>query len=294
MKRIVNIAVFMISVMVLASCNQKKLENQQSQIDSLRLANEALIQQNTEKEANLTEFFETMAQIRSNLDEIKARQNIISNQTGGTEQVTADMRQNINNDLTAIGKLMDDNRRRINSLNRQLRESNVKVGELEKIVASLTLEVEARNVEIAQLRENMNQLNIHNQALTEAIEKLDRENREQMGLIADKTEQLNTAYFTYGTRRQLLDQEIIVRQGGVLGLGRTTAVNSNASKDLFTRIDVTQVETFDIPSDKLQIVSTHPTGSYQINPIDDQSSQIVVTDRTQFWSNTRYLVVNIE
>ncbi len=289
------ISVFVISGLIMISCNQGKLEEQQQRISQLEQENETLRLETIDKESSLNEFFATMAQIKSNLNEIKVRQNLITEETRDRENLNQDVKSQIENDLKVISKLMDDNRARIASLNRQLRQSNVKIGEFEKLVASLTAEVSQRNSEISLLRDNMNRLNISNEQLTASIEKLEQENADIQMLVEQKTEQLNTAWYVFGTQRQLRDQQIIDRTGGLLGIGKTTVVNSNASKDYFTRVDITRTNKFTVPGKKASLLSLHPQDSYKLEmAADEESSTIIIENPEKFWSNTRYLIVSVE
>jgi myosin heavy subunit len=294
MNRILKFFVILMVGVVMVSCNQKQLQQQQDEIALLSNENETLRQQALETETNLNEFFESMAQIRDNLNEIKVRQNLITEEARDKDQLGQDVRQQINEDLAMISQLMDDNRRRMASLNRQLRDSNLKIEEFEKLFANLNIEIEERNLEIAALRDNMSQMNIHNEALAETIDMLEKDSSEKQSVIEEKTEQLNTAYFVYGTRRELRDQEIINREGGILGIGRTTVVNSNLKRDYFTRVDITELETIEVPGKKLNLVSVHPDDSYSVEITDEQISHIVIEDPDKFWSNTRYLVVSLD
>lgn len=284
----------LIALFVMASCNQQQLESQQEEITQLTEENEILRKNEAEKEAHLNEFFETMSHIRDNLNEIKMRQNLISEETRDRDQIGPDARQQIEDDLKLISDLMEDNRKRLATLNRQIRESNVKINEFETLVASLTSEIEEKNVEISQLRDSMNELNIYNTELTATIDKLEEENIEKLQVIEEKTEQLNTAYYVFGTRKELQDQEIIDRQGGILGIGRTSVVSSDVNAEYFTRVNILQVEKVLIPASSLKLVSTHPKDSYFVETTEDEETQIVIEDPEKFWSNTRYLVVSID
>lgn len=292
MKNVMKYAGMILAVLLMASCNQKQLEQE---IATLQQENEELRQQAIEKDNSLGEFFESMAQIRDNLNEIKVRQNLIAAETRDRDGVGQDVRQQIDSDLNMISELMEDNRRRIARLNRQVRESNVKIEEFEVLVASLNNEIEDRNVEISVLRDNLSQLNIHNEALASTIEQLETENVYRQNVIDEKVHQLNTAYFVYGTRRQLQEQEIIDRQGGILGLGRTTVVNPGASREYFTRVDITQLDKVQIPASKLKLVSVHPADSYMVEVDEEEKvAEIVIENPEKFWSNTRYLIVSID
>ena len=284
----------LIALFVMASCNQQQLESQKEEITQLTEENEMLRKNEAEKEAHLNEFFETMSHIRDNLNEIKMRQNLISEETRDRDQIGPDARQQIEDDLKLISDLMEDNRKRLAALNRQIRESNVKINEFETLVASLTSEIEEKNVEISQLRDSMNELNIYNAELTATIDKLEEENIEKLQVIEEKIEQLNTAYYVFGTRKELQEQEIIDRQGGILGIGRTSVVSSDVNAEYFTKVNISQVDKVMVPASSLKLVSTHPKDSYFVETTEDEGTQIVIENPEKFWSNTRYLVVSID
>jgi hypothetical protein len=294
MRNFVKISVFVLAGLFLASCNQNKLEYQQERITALEQENDSLRQQALEKEATVNDFFESMAQIRENLNEIKVRQNMISEETKDKENIGQDVRSQIESDLAAINDLMEDNRKRLTNLNRQLRNSNVKIEEFEGLVTTLNDEIAVRNQEITQLRDDMNNLNISNEELAATINELEMESSERLNVIEEKTSQLNTAYYVYGTSKELREQEIIDRRGGLLGLGRTTVVNDNISKDYFTRLDITDAEKVIIPGKNLDLLSLHPEGSYKVDIDDENISTIIIEDPDKFWSTTRYLVVSID
>lgn len=293
MKQYLKFFALFLAVFVLASCNQQEKQLQE-EVATLAEENELLRQEALEKETSINNFFESMAQIRDNLNEIKVKQNLITEETRGQDQVGQDVRKQIESDLEAISKLMEDNQRRLAELNRQLRNSNVKITEFETMVASLTSEIEEKNIEISTLRDNMNELNISNIALAETIETLEEEKMENLQIIEEKTEQLNTAYFTYGTRDELEDKVIIEKSGGVLGIGRTFLVNSEINPEFYTRLNITQVDKLQVPGKNPRLISQHPDGSYSVEMIDEEGSQIIIEDPAQFWSTTRYLVVSID
>ncbi len=294
MKSYFKITVFVLAGLFMASCNQQQLEQQNQEITQLTEENEKLRQQAEDQTSSLNEFFETMAQIRENLNEIKVRQNLISEGTRDKDNIGEDMRAQIETDLEAISNLMEDNRRRLASLNRQVKESNVKIVEFENIVAELSVEIEQRNMELGALRDNMNQLNISNEALASTIEQLEEDRSEKQQVIEEKTELLNTAYYVIGTRQELREQEIIDRRGGLLGLGRTTVVKSNLKKDHFNKLDISQIEQVYVPGKNPNLLSLHPENSYVVETNEEGASMIFIENPAEFWSTTRYLIVSIE
>ncbi len=293
MREFLKITVFVLAGFVMVSCNQKKLEMQEEQITTLEQENQMLREEALEKEVTVNEFFESLAQIRGNLNEIKVRQNLISEETKDKENIGQDVRTQIESDLAAINDLMEDNRKRLASLNSQLRNSNVKIEEFEGMVSSLSTDIENKDSEITQLREEMHNLNLSNESLTATIDELEVVNTQNLSELEQKTEQLNTAYYVVGTNKELRDQEIIDRTGGLLGLGRTTVVKSNVDKESFTRVDITEMEEVNVPGNKANLLSLHPEGSYIVENGDD-TTRIIIEDPAKFWSNTRYLIVSVE
>jgi len=61
--------------------------------------------------------------------------------------------------------------------------------------------------------------------------------------------------------------------------------------DNFTKIDYTQISTIPVNSKKVELVTTHPDGSYKIEKNNDLVSDILITDPEKFWSASKYLVV---
>ncbi len=295
MKNYIKISVIVLAGLFMASCNQKQLEQQEQQISQLSEENEKLKEQTEEQSSSLNEFFESMAQIRENLNDIKVKQNLISEETRDKENIGEDMRAQIEQDLETISSLMDDNRKRLASLNRQVRNSDVKIEEFENIVASLSEEIEQRNMEISTLRDNMHQLNISNEALAANIEELEEDRNEKQQVIEEKTELLNTAYYVFGTKKELHDQEIIDRKGGLLGLGKTTVVQSDLPKDYFKKVDISQMEQVQVPGKIASLLSLHPAGSYLVETDEEEETSMILIEKPdEFWSNTRYLIVSIE
>ncbi len=293
MREFLKISVFVMAGFVMVSCNQKQLEMQEEQIATLEQENQMLREEAQEKEATVNEFFESLTQIRENLNEIKVRQNLISEETRDKDNIGQDVKTQIESDLAAINDLMEDNRKRLAALNRQLRNSNVKIEEFEGMVASLSSDIQTKDSEINQLREDMHNLNLSNESLAATIDELEEENTQKLNELEQKTEQLNTAYYVIGTRKELKNQDIIDRTGGLLGLGRTTVVKSNVDTASFTRVDITEMEEVNVPGKRANLLSLHPEGSYVVENSED-STRIIIENPAQFWSNTRYLIVSVE
>ena len=128
---------------------------------------------------------------------------------------------------------MAKNKNRIGSLTKKLKESNLKIEGLEKMIENLQTSLNQKDTEIADLKSKMEGLNIELSNLNTNYQAVEAES-------AGKTEMLNTAYYAIGTSKELKDKKVISREGGFVGLGKTTTVSSDFNKEYFTKIDIEQ------------------------------------------------------
>ncbi|MGZ4038226.1 MAG: hypothetical protein ACXVPQ_10395, partial [Bacteroidia bacterium] len=85
--------------------------------------------------------------------------------------------------------------------------------------------------------------------------------------------------------------KIIDKTGGLLGIGKTSRLNSEIDPGNFTKIDYTKVQSIPINSRKAKLVTTHPSDSYTWNKENDQITALTITQPEKFWSASKYLVV---
>ncbi|HCT70119.1 MAG TPA: hypothetical protein DF409_02750, partial [Bacteroidales bacterium] len=64
--------------------------------------------------------------------------------------------------------------------------------------------------------------------------------------ISEQTEELNTAYYVIGTKKELRDQNIITMEGGFAGIGRNKKMKEDFNQDYFTRVDITQLKSIPV------------------------------------------------
>ncbi len=104
-----------------------------------------------------------------NLARIKSRENLI---TVSEEEGTRRPVEEINNDIDAIGRLLAENREKINSLRHtaaQLRKANLRIEGLEKMIADLNGQLAERQSEIEQLRDELSPSDTRVAELTETV-----------------------------------------------------------------------------------------------------------------------------
>ena len=276
--------VLLISQFAFVSCgnNEEKVGNPEA--DSLKAVTGELTGKLNEKEAALQEFILSFNEIQENLNAIKDKEKIVVNASAGGDVKRKE--DQIKEDIQAIYDLMAKNKNRIGSLTKKLKDSNLKIEGMEKMIENLQNSINQKDVEIADLKTRIEGLNIELSNLNTNYKVVEAESTE-------KTEVINTAYYAIGTSKELIEKKVISKEGGFIGIGKSAKVVADFNKEYFTKINVEQTTSINIGSKKAKLLSTHPSASYKLvgqKPVE----KIEITNAKEFWSVSKYLVIVIE
>ena len=264
----------------LASCVSKgtvvRVEDQRDSLVSVVSAKDSLI----------NAVFEDINAISENLVLIKTRENLIS-VAGGSEGGRRPVEE-INNDIAAIDRLLQENKDKIASLQRaaaQLRKANLRIDGLEKMIADLNKQLAGKKDEIARLRESL-------EVLTEQVAE---QNARAENLSSEKVElenQLHTVYYIVGVEKELRDAQIIDKQGFI---GRTLTVNNTNNLESFTKADSRLLSEIPVGRKKVTVVTAQPEDSYQLvtgGEKDKIVTKLLITDPVRFWESSKILIIS--
>jgi len=252
--------------------------------DSLSNLNGELNGKLSEKEAALQDFVSAFNEIQDNLNTIKEKEKIVTNSTKSGDVKSKE--DQIKEDLQAIYDLIGKNKSRINSLSKKLKNANVKIKGFEEMIASLQAQIADKDNTIAELKSAIEALNIELSNLNTNYQEVEQE-------AEVKTEKLNTAYYAFGTSKELKEKGIITKEGGFIGIGKSTKVKDDFNKEYFTKIDVTTTASIPIGGKKAKILTTHPSSSYKL--VGEKTvEKIDITNAEEFWSASKYLVIVID
>jgi len=283
--------VLLIPVLLLASgCNQKKIDRLQAQNDSLRAVG-------TDKDSNISEFVSTFNEIEANLDSIKQVELVIDKSAKAGE-VKGSRKEQIKSDIKYIYDLQQKNRKMVAELSAKLSKSNNKSAALQKMIENLNKSIADKDVQIAQMNEELGKLNIEVKDLNVKVidlntnvDNLSAENQQKQADIEAKTAALNTAYYVIGTNRELKDKKIITGEGGFIGIGRTKDIMADLNMNDFNKVDITLLNEIPIMKKKIDIITSHPAGSYRLEG-DNTVDKLVIVDAKTFWSLSKVLVIS--
>ena len=277
--------IFAMCAIALASCNEgaKKAEAQ------ARAERDSLNQVIAQKDDEINDMMTTLIDIEEGFREITEAQNRVTLAKSGEGTNT---KQRIAENFQFIQSMMQQNKDLINKLKQQVRESSIKGDKLKKVIASLQETMEKKDQQITELSEQLELKNIHIGELKYAINSLKEdarslqdENDAQSKTINAQDKQLNTAWFAYGTKDELKKQRIL--DGGKV-------LQGSFNKEYFTKIDIRVDKEIKLYSKSAKLLTTHPAGSYTLQPDANKQYVLRITDPQTFWSTSKYLVVQVK
>ncbi len=285
------IAIIAVASIFLDACNKETAEHDKfvHKLDSLNLVVR-------DRDSTINDLFSSIDEIKQNLDSVAIRQNIISTEVEKQKgEVKGNIKEHVNYQIAAINNLMNQNRKKIEELNNKLKKYSIRIDKFQKMVTGLNEEIVQKSNELQLLNEKLSATNAQVAELQTSIGTLTTTNTSQSQLIAEQTASLHTAYYLVGKSKDLQAMNVINRTGGVLGMGKTTRLNSDINNNNFTKIDYTEVLIIPINSKKAELITNHPTGSYILDKSDkgDEYTELRITQPENFWSTSKYLVVAI-
>ncbi|RLD67673.1 MAG: hypothetical protein DRI95_04445 [Bacteroidetes bacterium] len=276
---------------ILISCGNS------SEIEQLQAERDSLLQIANNKDETINDFMQSFNEIEANLETIKQKENIISLKTHGDIELDDTAKDKINDDILAIYELMKRNNDKLNSLRKKLQKANIKASEFEKMIQRMTDQLAAKTEEINTLKNDLARLNIDIENLNFEIANLNSnvdtlmaEGEVKDELIEIQDQKLNTAYFVFGTKKELKKNNVITSEGGFIGIGRMQKIMENFNKDYFQTIDIRTTTSVPLLTKKAELITTHPANSYYFAG-GEQIDSLVIKDPVQFWSVSKYLVI---
>lgn len=268
-------------------------QGQQEEVARLNNEKQALEAQMEKKDSTLNAFFSSLNQIEENLQRIKEQEGRISQGAGASLEGRPDLMNNLNEDIRQMGELMEKNRQLIARLNRDFNNSTLQIGELDKMISRLNHQLQEKEVEISILQEELGNMNLRVEYLTATVDTLEDVRQRQERILQENELALNTAWFALGSQEELLENGIIIREGGFLGMGRTSKLSADLDPDYFTRVDITRTPHITIPGKEPVLISTHPEDSWSLR-LDGEVYYLDILDAEKFWSTSRHLVIEVQ
>lgn len=289
MKKVVLVC---ICTAMLASCGQNS-----GDYKKLKAENDSLRLENSKGNAEMNEIISTLNDVETDIQSIRDAENYlnIQQQTGG--ELEKSHREQIKDNMQLISETLKKNRQQISELQDRLKKSGIQSSALKKTMDRLSSELDQKATMIVALQEDLAKKNIRIQelddvvaSLSEDVESLATTTAVQSEKLNQQDKALNTAYYCFGTAKELKDQKILT--GGGL-FAKSKALQSGFNKDYFISVDIREVKEIPLFASKAKLKSNHPEGSYELVKDEDGNLTLKILDTKAFWSLGKYLVIEV-
>lgn len=277
----------LLALMVLAMTGCK--QGNKAQEEAYAQQRDSLNQIIAQKDNEINDMVGTLNDIEEGFREITEAQGRVSvAQRGEGTSSAARIREN----MQFIQSTMQQNRELINKLRQQLRTSSINGEQLKRTLDNLTAQLEEKDNQLRALREELETKDIHIAELDETIAGLNQDvtNLQEESTVKSETistqdKQLHTAWFVFGTKKELKEQNIL-KNGKVL--------QDNFNKEYFTKIDIRIDKEIKLYSRHADMLTSHPAGSYTLQRDANKQYVLRIVNPDQFWSTSKYLVIQVK
>ena len=276
---------FALAFTLFVSCGNNEKKPQTEKFEQ----NDSLQKIISQKDNEINDMMETFNQIQEGLREINEAENRVNIVKDGEG---ANKRRQIVENIQFIQNTMKQNRALIEKLRQQMRESSIKGDNMRKTIDELVKQLEEKDQQLRQLRAELDSKDIHIAELDKTVSTLNdnvstlkTESSQKTETINAQDKQLNTAWFVFGTKKELKAQHII---------DGSRVLESNFNKNYFTKIDIRVEKEIKLYSKSAKILTMHPSSSYTLHQDANKMYVLRINNPQIFWSTSKYLVILVK
>jgi DNA repair exonuclease SbcCD ATPase subunit len=255
----------------------------------LKFENEMLKAEKVNTTAELNEMLSILNDIQADIQSIREAENFLDLEQ--KKEFSPDQKEQLKSNMKKIAETLKSNREQLFILQEQLKKSNIHSEALQKTIDRIGAELNQKALMIAALQEELARKDIRLYELDGIVASLN-ENVEnlaaQSARLSEQNKKLNTAYYCFGTKKELKEQNILT--GGGL-FSRTKTLQAPFNEDYFIAVDIREITEIPLYAHKAKVASNHPANSYEFVKDNDGNLTLRIVDKEQFWSLGRYLVI---
>lgn len=287
------IAYLFVIIMVFASCGQGK----KAEVDRLKAENDSLQHAKIMLEQEVNDYFSTLNEVQQNIEKIKSAQNVLSVKPL-SENTPEDVRNKVTEDMAYINEMIRTNKQELEDLRTKLKRSSFKLDDVEKTLAQLTKQLNEESAKVARLQITImkkdsviTKLGTAVDSLGKNVEELASQNEEKQGVIKEQDQAINSAWYAIGSRKELRDNKIVTSDGI---FSAQKVLQADFNKNYFVKVDARNTRSIPLYStSKARILTNHTKTSYTLEK-ENENYVLVITNPAEFWSVSKYLVVEVD
>ena len=270
------------AALLVTGCKDGKNSPESTNVHLADSLNEVIAQRDSE----INDMMGTFNEVQEGLRQISEAEGRVALAKSGEG---ASSKQKMKEDIQFIAAQMKKNKELIAQLQKKLEGSSLNATQLKKTIEGLQAQLVEKEKQLQTLREELDKKDIHIMELDESVNNLNtnvsnlkNESQKKTETINAQDKQLNTAWYVFGTKKELKGQRIL-ENGKVM--------NGNFNKNYFTNIDIRNTTEIKLYSKSAKLMTAHPSSSYTLVRDANKQYTLRITNPQIFWSTSKYLVV---
>ena len=273
------------AALLVTGCKDGKNSPESTNVHLADSLNEVIAQRDSE----INDMMGTFNEVQEGLRQIGEAEGRVALAKSGEG---ASSKQKMKEDIQFIAAQMKKNKELIAKLQKKLEGSSLNATQLKKTIEGLQAQLVEKEKQLQTLREELDKKDIHIMELDESVNNLNtnvsnlkNESQKKTETINAQDKQLNTAWYVFGTKKELKGQRIL-ENGKVM--------NGNFNKNYFTKIDIRNTTEIKLYSKSAKLMTAHPSSSYTLVRDANKQYTLRITNPQIFWSTSKYLVVLVK
>lgn len=271
--------------------------NKGSSYDKLKTSYDSLLMQSDKNQADLNEAIGIINEVESNLSQIAdAEHRVQADALKG--ELNQSQKQQIMDEISLLRQTLQENKQNLAQQQEKLKRSGINIAALNKKIDLLSSQIAEKDQMIQSLQADLESargmIARQDSLITEQTEK-GAVNEATIAIQNKKLQAqdaaLHQAYYCFGTLSELKEENII-KGGGLFSKAKVLPEGFN--QDYFKQVDTRDLTTIALFAAKAHLRTQHPASSYHFEKDADGNQTLVIDNQQEFWSLSKYLVVEVE
>lgn len=287
MRKISFFALCAVAAVTFTSCT---LVEKTSAYKALKFQKDSIETVHEQTVAELDEYLSIIQEVDSGFEAIRANENYISVSTYKDGMPSQEVKQRMADNLYTINNILQENKEKIAELEQKVKDGSIKSTQLQKTINKLTKQLEQKNQEIVSLQRQLEQkdiridsLVVENRIYADQARLLTEEMERQSQTIQDQDSIMHTGYYLLANKKELKSYGVDANKP-----------NSAFKPDIFTAIDIRNVDAIETNSKSAKILTKHPASSYSLERNEERKYVLVIKNIADFWSTSKYLIIKVD
>ncbi len=271
--------------------------NKGSSYDKLKTSYDSLLMQSDKNQADLNEAIGIINEVESNLSQIAdAEHRVQADALKG--ELNQSQKQQIMDEISLLRQTLQENKQNLAQQQEKLKRSGINIAALNKKIDLLSSQIAEKDQMIQSLQADLESargmIARQDSLITEQTEK-GAVNEATIAIQNKKLQAqdaaLHQAYYCFGTLSELKEENII-KGGGLFSKAKVLPEGFN--QEYFKQVDTRDLTTIALFAAKAHLRTQHPASSYHFEKDADGNQTLVIDNQQEFWSRSKYLVVEVE